>query len=74
MAFQITETKWQWTYPADSTAKRKDYIEAACLSSDTKPTEDNYATGSICVEVDTGNVFFYNATGKTWVEQFSFKG
>ena len=53
---------------------QKDYIEAACLSSDTKLTEDNYATGSICVEADTGKVFFYNDPSKTWVEQFSFKG
>ena len=50
------------------------YIEAACLSSDTKPTDGRFATGSICVEVDTGNVFFYNATSKQWVEQFSFQG
>lgn len=51
---------------------QKDYIEAACLSSDTKLTEENYATGSICVEADTGTVFFFNGT--SWVEQFSFQG
>ena len=45
------------------------YIEMACLAADTKPT-DGIATGSICVEVDTGNVYLYNAEGEAWVEQF----
>lgn len=46
------------------------HIEAACLSTDTKPSQD-IAVGSICVEVDTGNVFFYD--GSAWVKQFSFQ-
>lgn len=46
--------------------------EYAGLSTDTKPT-DGIATGAIFVEVDTGNVFFFNENGKTWVEQFSFQ-
>lgn len=48
----------------------KPYIEAACLSTDSKPTD--CSTGSILVEVDTGNVFFFDGT--QWVEQFSFQG
>ena len=54
----------------------KKYIEAACLSADTKPAGD-YVTGSIITEVDTGKVFFYNeeaSAGSEWVEQFSFRG
>lgn len=47
------------------------YIEAACLSTDTKPN-GRFSAGSILVEVDTGNVYFYNGT--EWVEQFSFQG
>lgn len=49
------------------------YVEIACLAADTKPT-DGIATGSICVEVDTGKVYFYDSEGAEWVEQFSFQG
>ena len=49
------------------------YVEYAGLHTDTKPTE-GIATGSIFLEVDTGTVFFFNATDSEWVEQFSFKG
>ena len=49
-----------------------DYIECAGLSTDSKPT--GVATGSIFTEVDTGDVYFYNATAETWVKQFSFQG
>ena len=48
------------------------YCEFAGLSTDSKPT-DGIATGSVFIEVDTGKVFFFNATASTWVEQFSFK-
>ena len=43
------------------------------LAADAKPTED-VPNGSIFVEIDTGKVYFYNAEGETWVEQFSFQG
>lgn len=48
----------------------KQYIEGACLHADDKPLE--CAVGSIMVEVDTGDVYFFNGT--TWVKQFSFQG
>lgn len=41
------------------------------LSTDTKPTEidekiiDN---GSVFIEIDTGNIFFYDLDSKTWKE------
>lgn len=47
------------------------YKEIACLSSDEKPDE-NIATGSICVEVDTGKVYFFDEEN-SWTEQFSFQ-
>ena len=50
-------------------------MEVLCTSGDTKPT-DGVATGSIAVEVDTGNVFFFNEDaneGEEWVQQFSFQ-
>lgn len=48
----------------------KQYIEGSCMSTDTKPTW--CAVGSIMVEVDTGDVYFYS--GAAWVKQFSFRG
>lgn len=46
------------------------YVELAGKSSDSKPTK-GIAEGSICVEVNTGKVFFFNGT--SWTEQFSFQ-
>lgn len=60
------------TIPNETYIGDKRYIEGFCLSTDTKPTED-IAEGSILTEVNTGKVFFYNATAETWVEQFSFQ-
>lgn len=46
----------------------KKYIEAAGLSTDTKPT-GTIITGSLFLEADTGNVFVYDETGSgTWTE------
>lgn len=42
------------------------YIEAAGLSTDSKPTA-NAATGSLFLEVDTGDVYAYDETSSgTW--------
>lgn len=42
--------------------------EIYCTSSETKPTT-GLAMGSVAIEVDTGDVFFFNETSGTWVEQ-----
>ena len=42
------------------------YVELACISTDTKPTS-GIAEGSICKEVDTGDIYMFNGT--TWVKQ-----
>ena len=47
------------------------YIEAAGLSTDTKP--GGIATGSIFTEVDTGKVFLFDEESD-WTEQFSLQG
>ena len=60
------------TIPHETYIGGKRYIEGFCLSTESKPTAI-IATGSIMVEVDTGKVFFYNATSEAWVEQFSFQ-
>lgn len=49
------------------------YIEGACDSSETKPT-DYIADGSIIIESDTGDVYFYNVKSAAWIKQFSFQG
>lgn len=38
-----------------------------CLSTDTKPTV-HIANGASCIEVDTGNIFFYDAEHEQWYE------
>lgn len=44
----------------------------AGTSTSEKPT-DRVITGSIFVEVDTGNVYFFNANESAWVYQFCFQ-
>lgn len=43
----------------------KNYIEVACLSTDTKPTV-NVVTGSLALEVDTGDVYAFDEIGGEW--------
>ena len=45
----------------------KHYIEAAGLSTDTKPAT-NLVTGSLFLEVDTGKVYAFDEVGGTWNE------
>ena len=58
---------------ADTKNKAADYgqdkirIEAACLSTDTKPT-DGIANGSLVIEMDTGKIYAFNEAGSAWVE------
>ncbi len=42
------------------------YMELAGLSSDTKPAWPNIATGSLFLEVDTGDVYAYDEAGAAW--------
>lgn len=39
----------------------KNYVEIACLSTDSKPTSD-LVTGSLALEVDTGDVYAFDET------------
>ena len=41
------------------------YIEIACLSTDTKPTA-NVCTGSLALEVNTGDVYAFDEHGGEW--------
>ena len=42
-----------------------DIIEIACLHDDTKPTED-VATGSLALEVDTGDIYAFDEVSEAW--------
>ena len=45
----------------------KKYVEMAGLSTDAKPTRKIYATGSLFMEVDTGDMYAYDETsGGSW--------
>lgn len=41
------------------------YVEISCLSTDTKPTE-GIVTGSVAMEVDTGDAYFFDEESGTW--------
>ena len=51
-------------------AKKGELREFYCLSTDTKPAETDYAIGNadILLEIDTGNVYLYDADGQAWKE------
>ena len=57
---------------AVESGETKYYKELACNSDETKPTAD-LIDGSVCLETDTGTLFFFNEDSVDWVEQFSFK-
>lgn len=55
-------------------ADGKKYVEIACLSTDTKPT-GGMVTGSLAMEVDTGDIYAYDETGDgTWTKIASLGG
>jgi hypothetical protein len=43
-------------------------VEGFCLSTDEKPTDDDLATGSVLVEVDTGDCYLYDEISKDWTK------
>lgn len=57
--------------------KHLHYIEASGSSDEGKPEEESVggpiADGSICIESDTGKVYFFNEEAEDWIEQFSFQ-
>ena len=53
------------------------YYEFAGLNDDTKPTDDDICTGSLFLEVDTGDVYAYDeeaAAGSEWRKICSLGG
>lgn len=47
----------------------KDQATYYGLSTDSKPTGGAVANGSVFIEMNTGKVYFYNASGGVWIEQ-----
>ena len=45
---------------------RKKYVEIAGKSTDTKPTSEEWVTGSVFIEVNTGKAYFYEEEADTW--------
>ena len=46
---------------------KKRYVSIACLSTDTKPTND-IVTGSSAIEVDTSDAYLFDEVSGTWIK------
>lgn len=55
----FTSTKY-----ANKDQTAKDYV---CLSTDVKKTE-GIANGSSCLEMDTGDIYFFDEAGEQWIK------
>ena len=42
------------------------FIEGVCLSTDTKPTGNEIANGSILLEMDTSTLYMYDRDSTEW--------
>lgn len=51
----------------------KSYVEIACTSTDTKPVS-GIVTGSLALEVDTGDVYAYDEEGDSGSEWVKIRG
>ena len=45
--------------------QEKDLVHVECLSTDTKPTA-GIVNGSLCLELDTGDFYYFDGTDDTW--------
>ena len=61
------------TVPLNDPGDRPIYIEGFCNSGDEKPTE-NIANGSNLIDMDTLDMYFFNAETSVWVKGMSLKG
>ena len=52
--------------PNNAGDPRKKYVEIACKSTDTKPTNEEWVSGSVLIEVNTGRAYFYEEEADTW--------
>ena len=54
----VTQDSWE------SKEKNKKLVEIMCLSTDEKP--DGYLNGSLCLEMDTGDFYYFDGETETW--------
>ena len=52
--------------PVTPDSTRKKLVEVYCKSTDTKPTSEEWVTGSVLIEVDTGTAYFYEEEADEW--------
>lgn len=62
----------KWEYLLDNSGKK--YCELSGLSTDEKPTGGELATGSLFLEVNTGDVYAYDEDGTEWNKVASLGG
>ena len=43
-----------------------DIYDVRCLSTDAKPTT-GMTNGSSCIEIDTGDIYFFDGDSETWI-------
>ncbi len=49
------------------TGSDQSLVEAICLSTDTKQTA-GIANGSLCLEMDTGDIYCFNGASGQWIK------
>ena len=52
--------------PVTPDSMRKKLVEVYCKRTDTKPTSEEWVTGSVLIEVDTGKAYFYEEEADEW--------
>ena len=52
--------------PVTPDSTRKKLVEVYCKSTDTTPTSEEWVTGSVLIEVDTGKAYFYEEEADEW--------
>lgn len=53
-------------FSASSNKQYEIVHDVRCLSTDIKPTT-GMTNGSSCIEIDTGNIYFFDGDSKTWI-------
>lgn len=56
----------------DVSSEKANAMEYRGLSTDSKPTD--VPNGSAFIEMNTGDVYLFDADGSSWVKLFSFQG
>ena len=66
MLTYVKRTPGQFIIGENGEPQSVDLVEIRCKSADEKPTK-GISNGSVCVEMDTRNVFFFDEGGGRWI-------